>query len=91
MSKDDKKHELIYNPKNAEDITKKASSIATRVQKDNDQPSKSKGDKQKVEKKDQNEMVNLPPEIVAEIKKVFDDIDANKNGYIESHEIRRAV
>lgn len=42
----------------------------------------SKGDKQKIEKMDQNEMVNLPPEIVVEIQRVFDEIDANKNGYI---------
>lgn len=31
VAKDDKKYELAYNPKNAEDITKKASSIAAKV------------------------------------------------------------
>ena len=32
VSKDDKKYELSYNPKNAEEITKKATSIAAKVQ-----------------------------------------------------------
>lgn len=32
VSKDDKKYELSYNPKNAEEITKKATSIASKVQ-----------------------------------------------------------
>lgn len=70
VAKDDKKYELAYNPKNAEDLTKKATSIAAKVS-DSGRPDNKKADPApakpttKPAQPQQNSApANVPPEIL---------------------------